>query len=148
MRYPLELTLRPSRRILTLVCAIHLIAALASLLSALPMLFAAVLGALTLLSLGLSVRGMARNAARALVLRDDGLLEIGPGARPVRILPGSVDFGWAVWLAWRQDDGRQGALMLAPDGLPRGQWRALRIWLRQKALTDTAAPAPRDSGAA
>ncbi|MBC9071873.1 hypothetical protein IAI53_07835 [Thauera sp. CAU 1555] len=129
MRYPLRLTLRPSVRIQTLMFAMHGIAASALLFSALPLVLSAAMVAAVLVSLWLVLR---RQAAGSLLLGDDGWFELGEDGR-LRVLASTTDFGWAIWLHWVSDEGRRGALMLAPDSLPAGGWRRLRIWLRHKA---------------
>ncbi len=135
MRYPLHLALRRSRRILTLVCAIHAIAALALLFSAPPILPAAVVLVLLVLSAVLAWRQLGGAASCALVLGSDGVLRIdaagGGDGEEAHLLPGSTDFGWALWLQWRNAAGRSQARMRMPDSLVEpAHWPALRTWLR------------------
>lgn len=129
MRYPIRLKLRPSARIRALMCAMHGIAASALLFLDLPVVLSLALGTAIFLSLGFALR---RQTAGSLLLADDGQFELGEGGR-LRVLASTTDFGWALWLHWLGDDGRRGAMMLAPDALPPGGWRVLRIWLRHKA---------------
>jgi len=107
----------------------HGIAASALLFLDLPLVLSLALGAAIFLSLGFALR---RQTAGSLLLADDGQFELGEGGR-LSVLASTTDFGWALWLHWICDDGRRGAMMLAPDALPPGGWRVLRIWLRHKA---------------
>jgi len=142
MRYPLELELAPSRRALVLIAAIHLVAAIAFLLSSLP----GPLRILALVALGGSLlvarRGERAKAGLLIVLDDSGKLVVrradaAEEAQPER---GCADFGWAIWLQWRVVDAsdprarRRAAMMLLPDNVPASAWRGLRIWLKHKAL--------------
>lgn len=75
-----------------------------------------------------------------LALDDAGLVALGDqvGCAPGQALTRLTDFRWAVWLTWQVpgEQGRLGrtrSLMLLPDHLPRGEWRALKIWLRHEA---------------
>ncbi|THF60882.1 hypothetical protein E6O51_11645 [Pseudothauera rhizosphaerae] len=110
----------------------HGIAASAFFFSGLPVLLVAGALAALALSLWFGRRGGAPVAGHSLVLREDGLATIG-GHERCRVLPGTTDFGWAVWLHWADEGGRRYAAMLAPDMLPADDWRRLRIWLRHKA---------------
>lgn len=141
MRYPLILSLRPSRWALLLIAALHLVAAIAFLISSLEPAWRA----LALLVLGVSLwraaRGEWNKAGRVLVLNDAGLVGFGaPGDEGAgRPLPGCADFGWAIWLQWRDVSASPAArtlpasLMLLPDSVPPATWRAVRAWLRHKA---------------
>jgi hypothetical protein len=142
MRYPLELALAPSRRMLILVAAIHLVAAIAFLFSSLSWL----IRLLALLVLAGSLRAAVRNerakAGTVLVLDNSGTLATTRAGDPRFGRPerSCTDFGWAVWLQWRMigvsghPSGPRETLMLLPDNLPDGTWRGLRIWLKHKAL--------------
>ena len=141
MRYPLVLQLRPSRRAVSLITAIHSIAVIAFVLSSIDRVVIAPLLVVLGASYWLALRAERRKAGRMLVLGDTGLLGCavgveGEGSRPS---PGSTDFGWAVWLLWREPGGDslrrpgQRCLMLLPDNVPPASWRAVRAWLRHKA---------------
>ena len=142
MRYPIELELVPSRQAPVLVAAIHLIAATAFLLSSLP--WAARL--LAAIGLGLSmlhaIRGERAKSALRIVLEDCGKLALRRNGEVAEAFPerGCTDFGWVIWLQWRVDRApdpcwkRLGATMLLSDNLSPDARRALRIWLRHKAL--------------
>ncbi|MDT3669036.1 MAG: protein YgfX [Aromatoleum sp.] len=153
MRYPIALELVPSRQALALVAAIHVIAATAFLLSSLPWT-ARLLGAIGLgLSLLLAIRGERAKSALRIVLEDSGKLAVGRDGEVAQAFPerGCTDFGWVIWLQWRVDHtpgqgrNRAGATMLLSDNLSPAARRALRIWLRHKALAsgkpDTSASA-------
>lgn len=57
------------------------------------------------------------------------------GDRLLRLQGSSTDFGWAIWLHWRDTaDGRHGALMLTRDQFDPEVWRLLRVWLRHVAV--------------
>ena len=141
MRYPVEIRLVPSRRALFLVAAIHLIAAIAFLLSALP--WAVRILALIALSgsLFMALRAEQAKAAFLIVLENSGMLAVRGETEIMQAAPerDCADFGWAVWLQWRtcaspEARRRPTAMMLLPDNLPAGLWRVLRIWLKHKAL--------------
>lgn len=139
MRYPLELPLAPSRRMFLLIGAIHAVAAIAFLCSSFSR--PARLAALTLIVASACVALRAERLKRGCSIRleDSGAFAVGRGddLRPVALLPGCTDFGWAVWLQWHangeEEGGGRGAMMLVPDNLPPERWRSLRIWLRHKA---------------
>ncbi len=122
-----------------LIAAIHLVAAIAFLL----VLNHALTGMLLILALGVSVAlSITRDRSRSnrvLVLGDGGVLDVrsSAGTVSVRVLPGSADFGWAIWLQWREIEaegngvhGSSDAMMLLPDCVSGDDWRHLRIWLR------------------
>lgn len=156
MRYPIELELVPSRQALVLVAAIHLIAATAFLLSSLPwtarLLAAIVLG----LSMLRAIRGERAKSALRIVLEDSGKLAVRCNGEAALAFPdrGCTDFGWVIWLQWRVDcaseQGRNhaGATMLLSANLSPAGRRALRVWLRHKALASGKpdASAPADAG--
>lgn len=144
MRYPLELRLRPSRRAILLIAAIHLIAAIAFLLMPswwikVPMIL--ILG----MSLAFAITTERQKLDRILILDESGSLTYGRKgfflrARPQ---PGCADFGWAIWLRWRlvstapRRRAVSGAMMLMPDNLERQDWRAVRAWLRHRAFVQS-----------
>jgi len=147
MRYPQQVVLTPSRYLLALVAAIHLVAAIAFLLSSIP----GPVQTATLLALAASAwqtlrREWARNG-HVLILEDSGLMGVSRGepglSGSAMPLPGCTDFGWAVWLQWQWADRprRRGwtdaSAMLLPDSMNRDAWRSLRIWLRHKAARGT-----------
>lgn len=147
MRHPLECRFRPSLRLQFLIAAIHLVAAIAFLASSLaPALIVAVVAALGV-SACLSVVGERRRAGATVVLEESGLLTVCDRGRTVCAtpLPSCTDFGWAVWLHWRELAGgqgvrpRTGALMLLPDHVDAATWRLLRIWLRHKSAAAVSA---------
>jgi len=141
MRCPLEIALKSSRRLEVMIAAIHLVAAIAlahvlahTLVLALSILALGVSGAVSILRLR-------RRSARVLVLGREGSLEIRSDSAAARaqILTGSVDFGWALWMQWRENGadgdlgrGRAEAIMILPDGVSGGSWRHLRTWLRHE----------------
>lgn len=151
MRYPLELALRPSRRLQVMIAAIHGIAAVAFLHSGQPSALIAVVLFALLFSAALLVRIERSRGALLIVLEDSGLLTLRSGGRIAAAvpLPGSTDFGWAVWLHWQELSAdtapgrRKGALMLLPDHVAATTWRPLRIWLRHKGGGALGAPASR-----
>lgn len=141
MRYPLELHLKPSARLQTLIAAIHLIAAIAFVGSRPSVAASGAVLALIGLSAAVLVRRDRCLAGSSIVLEESGLLDLrlrGGSSRGAP-LPGCADFGWALWLQWRElaavagPRARSNALMLLPDhvGDP-STWRQLRIWLRHK----------------
>jgi hypothetical protein len=142
MRCPLEIALKSSRLLESMIAAIHLIAAIA-LVQALANPLALAVSILALaVSVVVSVHRQRRKSARVLVLGREGSLEIhsDSGVVCARLLPGSVDFGWALWMQWRENvadgdcaRGRVEAMMLLPDGVSGGNWRHLRTWLRHEA---------------
>ena len=57
-----------------------------------------------------------------------------PALGPLPLLT-ATDSTFAVWLSWRRPSlarGRDGMLLL-PDQMTTDDWRALRLWLRQRA---------------
>lgn len=143
MRYPIELELAPSRQALVLVAAIHLIAATAFLLSSLPWA-ARLLAAIGLaLSMLLAIRGERAKSSLRIVLEDSGKLAVRRNGEIAQASPerGCTDFGWVIWLQWRvhrapEEGGKEaGATMLLASNLSPAARRALRVWLRHKALT-------------
>ena len=149
MPFPVMMDLRPSRRLKGLLLALHLVIALAFLLSALslPAIVVALLALLASLSWALHVEhgkaGMRLKlddrAGIALLSDADGRTSCSQG---IALPTGCVDFGWAAWLQWSVDDDlmrknrgwygmrRRWALMLLPDHVSRENWRQIRIWLR------------------
>lgn len=149
MREALVCRLRPSRRLQLLIAAIHLVAAIAILASTLaPVLIVALITALAV-SASLSLVAERRRAELTVVFDDAGLLTVRDRARTVCATPlaSCTDFGWAVWLHWRELAGehrarpRSGALMLLPDHVDATTWRLLRIWLRHRGAAAVSASA-------
>lgn len=144
MRYPREIILRSSARLMAALWGGHFFLGLALLAEGLPvpLVFA---GGLGLLVSALMAHGRAgRLAGIRLDLREDGSLHVagseGPGldARPSSA---TVDLGWAIWLGWRAEgpgSRRQSEIiLLLPDGMGPADWRALRIWLRFKVRSES-----------
>lgn len=149
MRQALACRLKPSRRLQLLIAAIHLVAAIAIVASSLaPVLIVALVAVLTV-SASLSLVAERRRAELTVVFDDAGLLTLRDRARTVCAtpLPSCTDFGWAVWLHWRELAGghrarpRSAALMLLPDHVDATTWRLLRIWLRHKSAAAVSASA-------
>lgn len=56
-----------------------------------------------------------------------------PEGVPVQVLKNSSDLGWLVVLRWKElESGAMGLVCLVRDGLPKADWRRLRVWLRWK----------------
>jgi hypothetical protein len=131
MPYPFRLDLRPSGRIQTLMFAMHGIATSALSFLAPSFVYAVAFAVIVLVALLLGWRRWRGQVTRSLLLRDDGCFELADGGR-ARVLPSTTDFGWALWLHWEDEQGRRGALMLAPDAMAVDDWRRLRTWLWHK----------------
>lgn len=147
MRYPLELRLESSRSAVTLIAAIHLVAAIAFVCSSLSWSIVAPAVAALAASLNTSLLRERRKTGLRVLLENGGTLKVESGGRAESAVPeaGCTDFGWAVWLQWRHSNAAGGgALMLLRDNLGEDAWRALRTWLRHKAF---ATPEGRDGGA-
>ena len=125
----LQVSLRPSRRLLAVQSLAHLAAAGAVLASNLPAWLAAVL----LLLVGASLAYMRRRIPIAsMVLGGNGSLTIvGPdGTASDAILhPHTLVQSFMVVLLYRQEGRLRSATLLA-DSLPEGDFRQLRLWLR------------------
>lgn len=142
MRYPVELQLLASRRALILVAAIHLVAATAFLLSSLPWVVRLAAAIVAGMSMLVALRGERAKCTLRIVLEDSGKLEVRRNGEDAQAFParGCTDFGWVIWLQWRTDASRHPArsraeaTMLLSDNLSPAAWRALRIWLKHKAL--------------
>ena len=62
---------------------------------------------------------------------------IAGGEHLLRPQGSATDFGWAIWLHWRDaSSGRPGACMLLRDQFDADTWRGIRIWLRQLAVIE------------
>ena len=145
MRYPLQFTLTPSRQVIFMIAAIHLIAAIAFLL--LPVSWWIKVPVLLILgaSFFLATAAEREKLDRVLILDESGSLAHGRKgfflrARPQ---PGCVDLGWAIWLRWQLVSTTprrrpiSGAMMLLPDNIAEQEWRSLRVWLRHCALSES-----------
>ena len=129
---PLTIHLNPSRRLLAIQLAAHVIAASAVLVSSVPGWVAALL----LLLVGYSLARQ-RNAEipTSLILRDAGRFEkVGADGTvtEAEVHPHTMVISPLIVLLYRQDD-RTGALVLANDSLSPGNARELRLWLRWRA---------------
>ncbi|GHT80921.1 hypothetical protein AGMMS49960_03480 [Betaproteobacteria bacterium] len=140
--YPLSIRLRPSRKLLLAVFALHGGAALALLCMKLPWWASAV----SLLAVAVSAyqawRVQRAKAGLALELFSDG----GLGLRQthfaseiqwVSLAPGVVVFPSVIWFALRVHaaDGRPRWLrLMLVEGEVGAEWKMLRTWLRHRAL--------------
>jgi hypothetical protein len=133
MSFPCEIAIRPSASLMAGLVVGHLVLGAAFLASSLPVYL-----------VGLALAGLAINAAIALrrwregarthfLLRLDGTLQVTPpNAEPYEATaaPDCRVFGWAVWLAWRGNEGAPRGILLIPrDALTAEAWRILRVWL-------------------
>jgi hypothetical protein len=160
MHFPLTIVMRPSRRVMASILALHIGAGLALFhvpaLSVAPGAWMSMPGLATLaawgtvlLSLVLALRAERAKGAVVLTLHGNGLLSRGEGvaARSFALAGGHVDLGWAVWLPLDEAHGSlrrrcawfRPRLMLMRANLPASHWRPLRIWIRHMA-------APADEG--
>jgi hypothetical protein len=141
MHYPRVLELSASYRLVCLIAATHGVAAISFVhLLRQPAWLAGGLAALAL-SVALSLRAW-YPGRETLVLEDNGelLARDALGDRPLRLAGPVTDFGWAVWLGWHEPGARvrRSRMLLRADFTP-GDWRALGLWLRHKAVSDDAA---------
>lgn len=136
MRYPRALDASPSFRSVWLIAAIHLVAAISLVyLSRQPVWLVGLALALAA-SLGGSLILWYRRRGETWVLGDDGVLVVRRGVveREARLVAPVTDFGWAVWMVWREPDRRnRRARMLLRADFATEDWRALGLWLRHKA---------------
>lgn len=140
MVFPLILDPKPSLTKQCLIAAIHLVAAIAFLNADFPV-SATIVALLAIIPSGVAWMRAEHTPHAVLEFEDTGAVTMhrrGASLR-VRVLPTSVDMGWAIWLQWCEVTSlsggvprRSGALMLMPDQCLRGEWRQLRIWLRHK----------------
>lgn len=125
----LSVAIKPSRHLLLVQSAAHVVAAGAVLVATLPSWLAALLLVLT----GASLARMRRKVPLArLLLRGDGRLEIvgaGDTARDAVVHPHTLVLSFLVVLLYRQDS-RLRALTLFGDSLGAEDFRQLRLWLR------------------
>jgi toxin CptA len=126
---PLSVSIRPSRRLLLIQLAAHVVAAGAALAAALPSWLAAIL--LILIGASLArLRGMSPVAT--LVLRGDGRLEkVGADGTATEVIvhPHTLVLSFLVVLLYREQ-GRLRSLTLLADSLAADDFRQLRLWLR------------------
>ncbi len=119
-----------------MIAAVHLAAAVAFTIALQGWSLAAVLCALTA-SGALGFAALRRGEACVWVLAANGDLSTNEadGDRLLRLQGSSTDFGWAIWLQWRDAaSGRRGARMLTRDQFEPDEWRRLRVWLRHVAI--------------
>ena len=126
---PLSVSLKPSRRLLVIQSAAHVLAVAAVLASAVPSWLAAVL----LLMIGASLARLRRTLPVGhLVLHGDGRLEtVGADGTVSEALvhPHTLVLSFLVVLLYRQQ-GRANAVTLLGDSLAPEDFRQLRLWLR------------------
>ncbi len=143
---PLTVTLKPSRRLLVIQSAAHLIAGLSVLVATIPPWLAVLL----LLGLGASLAHMRKSSdISALVLRGDGRLEkVGADgtAKELGLHPHTTVLPFLIVLLYREE-GRSGSLVLLVDSMSDDDFRQIRVWLRWRAETLSpagvdAAPSP------
>jgi len=129
----LPLAIKPSRRLLLIQSAAHVVAAGAVLAAAIPSWLAAVL----LILVGASLACLRRtSSATGLVLGGDGRLQIvGPDgtASEAAVHPHTLVLAFLVVLLFRQD-GRLRSLTLLADSLATEDFRQLRLWLRWRSV--------------
>ena len=124
--------IRPSRRLLLILCSAHIAAAVAVLAAALPSWLMAAL----LTAIGISLANLRRmSPASGLVLRGDGQLEIvgADGTASAALLHShTLVLSFLVVLLFRQS-GRLRSITLLADSLVVEDFRQLRLWLRWRA---------------
>ena len=125
----LSVSIKPSRRLLFIQLAAHVVAVGAVLAATLPSWLAAVL----LLLIGASLARVRRKPQVArLVLRGDGRLEaVSPDgmASDALVHPHTLVLSFLVVLLYRQQGGLR-FLTLLGDSLAQEDFRQLRLWLR------------------
>ena len=126
---PLSVSIKPSRRLLLIQSAAHVVAVAAVLASTVPPWLAAVL----LLALGASLARQRRKLpAESLVLHGDGrFATVGADgtASEAAVHPHTLVLSFLVVLLYRQD-GCLRSLALLGDSLTADDFRQLRLWLR------------------
>jgi len=135
---PLSVSIRPSRRLLLIQLAAHVVAVGAVLAAALPSWLAAVL----LLLIGASLaRLRAASPVATLVLRGDGRLEtVGADGTATEAIvhPHTLVLSFLVVLLYRQEE-RLRSLTLLGDSLAAEDFRQLRLWLRWRSTAANSA---------
>lgn len=119
-----------------MIAAVHLAAAISFAHVLEGWFFAAVICAF-LASSVLAIRRLRRQESNTWVLAGNGDLSVreSEGERLLRLGGSSTDFGWALWLHWRDAaDGRRGAIMLTRDQFDPDVWRQMRVWVRHVAI--------------
>ncbi|MDK9704948.1 MAG: hypothetical protein OEL20_17620 [Sulfuritalea sp.] len=126
---PVSISLRPSRRLLAVQSAAHLVAAGAVLAATLPAWLAAIL----LILIGASLARLPTPPpVSMLVLRGDGRFETvdaGGTATEAVVHPHTLVLSFLVVLLYLQE-GRSRSLTLLGDSLAAEEFRQLRLWLR------------------
>ncbi len=126
---PLSVSLKPSRRLLAIQSAAHVLAIAAVLASTLP----SWLGVVILLAIGASLARLRRRLpVENLVLHGDGRLEtVGTDGTVSEVLvhPHTLVLSFLVVLRYRQQ-GRPNSVTLLGDSLAPEDFRQLRLWLR------------------
>lgn len=144
MVYPLALTLQPSIGLLAPVLAAHAAVGLALFHSGLPLsgLTGGILLALVPVSALMAIVSERRKRALILVLHEDGGMSVQrPGEAPctARVRPGAVAFSQVIWVQLELFETelrrrRRLNLMLVSSNVQADQWRAIKVWLRHRAL--------------
>jgi len=136
VQLPVSFRFKPSSSALVALIAVHLLAALVLLVVQLPLWARLTLLFLLILSASLTVRNHAlrlgSEAIVGLTLRKKGELELlyRDGRRAAATMDESTKvFPWLAALVVRLD-GRRVQLPLLADGLDRGDFRHLIVWLR------------------
>ena len=126
---PLSVSIKPSRRLLVIQSAVHVLAIASVLASTLP----SWLGAVLLLSIAASLARLRRRLpVENLVLHGDGRLEtVGTDGTVSEALlhPHTLVLSFLVVLRYRQQ-GRPNSVTLLGDSLAPEDFRQLRLWLR------------------
>lgn len=135
---PVNLPLKPSRRLLWVCAALHGLAALACLAAALPF-WARALALAALLAGALLVwrRVWLKPLAKHLRVDETGEWRLWTGqGQTMRLvlLPGSIAVPWLILLRFRDENGRFLALPILPDSVPAEDFRRLAVWLRINAV--------------
>tara|TARA_R110002049_G_scaffold115861_2_gene268128 strand:- start:365 stop:808 length:444 start_codon:yes stop_codon:yes gene_type:complete len=136
MRYPRVLDASPSLRLVWLIAAIHLVAAISLAYLWRQPVWLAAGGVALVASLAASLIRWHRCRGERWTLGDDGALFVRRAgvAHEAWIAGPATDFGWAVWVVWREADRhtRRARMLLRAD-FSSDDWRALGLWLRHKA---------------
>lgn len=139
--FPLRLVLRPSRRLLILLCALHAVVLYAFCQLAAQLSWWLLPVVLVLLySLYRKLRHEAQRRGVELICHASGEFSVpacGIGHEQAVFIERSTDFGWAIWLHWKNPRPQRraaSAMMLCADHFhDRQAWRHFRIWVRHKA---------------
>jgi hypothetical protein len=131
MRLPLTVSLRPSRSLAVAVLAAHLLAAVAIVVSLLPVAAKLSLALLLTLSLAVSLR---RPTVKSLILNSDGdltLVFVDGRECKGRVALATTVFPWLVVMRVYTAVGTE-SLVLPVDALGTESHRRLRVWLKWK----------------